>query len=266
MNVTDSPAAWRAVAHPVRRRLIELLADGPRTTGDLACAFPVTRFAVMKHLAVLERSGVITVRREGRQRWNALAVASGLEFSIGPASHEQPTAARSGPASLVPFHLQVRVPIAASAARVFDALTFNLSGWWGAPYLRSARATNVVLEPQLGGRLFEEWGHRQGFLRGVVTAIRQDERLELAGRIAGSGCVPGVLEISLAPAASGTLVTGAHRGVAEGEAVTAGGEIARLQEAWDELLGVRLQAFVERGTRAGIAELPPAGGALFGWF
>ncbi len=49
---------WRAVADPTRRRFIELLRDGPRTTGELCRSFSTTRFAVMKHLRVLERSGL----------------------------------------------------------------------------------------------------------------------------------------------------------------------------------------------------------------
>ena len=32
----------------------------------------LSRFAVMQHLAVLERAGVVLVRRDGRERWNEL--------------------------------------------------------------------------------------------------------------------------------------------------------------------------------------------------
>jgi len=38
----------------------------------LAARFPVSRFAVMKHLAILERAGLILAEREGRERWNHL--------------------------------------------------------------------------------------------------------------------------------------------------------------------------------------------------
>jgi DNA-binding transcriptional ArsR family regulator len=53
--------------------MLDLLADAPRTTGDLAAAFPkLSRFAVMKHLRVLESAGLLVVTRDGRKRWNAL--------------------------------------------------------------------------------------------------------------------------------------------------------------------------------------------------
>lgn len=63
---------WKALADPARRRILDLLRDAPKKTGDLAAEFYVSRFAVMKHLRVLERAGLVIVRRHGRERWNYL--------------------------------------------------------------------------------------------------------------------------------------------------------------------------------------------------
>lgn len=69
----DSAAVWKALADPSRRRLLDLLRDGPRTTGQLCEEFgDVTRFAVMKHLRVLEGAGLVVVKRRGRERINHL--------------------------------------------------------------------------------------------------------------------------------------------------------------------------------------------------
>jgi hypothetical protein len=124
----------------------------------------------------------------------------------------------------------------------------------------------VVLEPQLGGRLFEEWGHRQGLIRGLVTAIRQDEHLDLAGRIVGGGCLPAVLEFRVTPAARGTRLAVVHRGVPEPDAAAPPALPELLEAAWADLLGTRLKAFVERGIRSGIAERPPSADTLYSWF
>lgn len=68
-----SERVWKALSDPTRRRILDLLKGGARTTGELAAAFPsLTRFAVMKHLAVLARAGLILVERRGRERWNYL--------------------------------------------------------------------------------------------------------------------------------------------------------------------------------------------------
>jgi DNA-binding transcriptional ArsR family regulator len=66
-------AVWRALANAIRRRILDLLRDGPATTGELGAAFPqLSRFAVMQHLRVLEEAGLLTVRRSGRERYNYL--------------------------------------------------------------------------------------------------------------------------------------------------------------------------------------------------
>jgi DNA-binding transcriptional ArsR family regulator len=64
---------WRALADPTRRAILDDLARGPRTTGDLATRFlPLCRTNVMKHLDVLVEARLVLVRREGRTRWNHL--------------------------------------------------------------------------------------------------------------------------------------------------------------------------------------------------
>lgn len=64
---------WRALANPHRRKMLDMLREGPLTTGDLSAAFPeLSRFAVMQHLGVLTEANLIIIRREGRQRFNYL--------------------------------------------------------------------------------------------------------------------------------------------------------------------------------------------------
>ena len=65
---------WRALADPTRRAILDLLRDGPKTSGVLADHFPTSRFAVRKHLNRLESAGLVVVRWHGRERWNYLNV------------------------------------------------------------------------------------------------------------------------------------------------------------------------------------------------
>lgn len=59
---------WAAVADPMRRRLLDLLlTHGEATATMLAGELPVTRQAVSKHLAVLDRAGLVTGQRQGRE-------------------------------------------------------------------------------------------------------------------------------------------------------------------------------------------------------
>jgi ArsR family transcriptional regulator, cadmium/lead-responsive transcriptional repressor len=64
----EDDALWAAVADPTRRRLLDLLlARGEATATTLADGLPVTRQAVAKHLAVLDRAGLVEKRRHGRE-------------------------------------------------------------------------------------------------------------------------------------------------------------------------------------------------------
>lgn len=69
MNETasDDEPLWAAIADPMRRRLLDLLSVGQSTASELAREVPISRQAVMKHLAVLERVGLVAGRRSGRE-------------------------------------------------------------------------------------------------------------------------------------------------------------------------------------------------------
>ena len=69
----EDARVWKALGSPHRRALLDALRDGPKTTTALCEVQPqLSRFAVMQHLGVLERAGIVLVRREGRERWNEL--------------------------------------------------------------------------------------------------------------------------------------------------------------------------------------------------
>lgn len=64
---------FKALAAATRRRLLDLLKDQPRTTGDLCDQFDgLDRCTVMQHLRVLERAGLVVAQCKGRERWNHL--------------------------------------------------------------------------------------------------------------------------------------------------------------------------------------------------
>jgi DNA-binding transcriptional ArsR family regulator len=57
---------FRALAHPIRRGIVERLAAGPATVGDATAGYGVSKPAISKHLRVLEDAGVVTRVVEGR--------------------------------------------------------------------------------------------------------------------------------------------------------------------------------------------------------
>lgn len=68
-------AVFKAMADDRRREILDLLRDGPRTTGELCDHFKrMDRCTVMQHLGVLETAGLVIAKRDGRVRWNYLNV------------------------------------------------------------------------------------------------------------------------------------------------------------------------------------------------
>jgi uncharacterized protein YndB with AHSA1/START domain len=146
------------------------------------------------------------------------------------------------------------VKINADHNRVFQALTTQVASWWGAPYLYSELAKDIVLELKLGGRFYEVWGEDDGALWGIVTQIKRNEWLEITGPIGMSGVVHGVLCYELKAQGAGTIVRLSHKAIGQISSKTRSG----YSYGWKDLLGTRLKAFVETGKKYGVGcELPP---------
>ncbi|NDK33209.1 ArsR/SmtB family transcription factor [Nesterenkonia haasae] len=71
---SDDDRVFKALASPVRRRMLDELKRSPQTTGSL-CALltELDRTTVLQHLRVLERAELVTGRKVGRQRHLSLA-------------------------------------------------------------------------------------------------------------------------------------------------------------------------------------------------
>ena len=67
--------ALAALADPTRRRIVELLADGERSAGELASEFAISRPAVSRHLRVLREHGLVHTRGQAQRRLYSLDAA-----------------------------------------------------------------------------------------------------------------------------------------------------------------------------------------------
>ncbi len=64
--------ALEALAEPTRRRIVELLADGERSAGEIAAHFETSRPGVSRHLRVLREHGLVRVRDDAQKRLYSL--------------------------------------------------------------------------------------------------------------------------------------------------------------------------------------------------
>lgn len=68
MSAVVDDDLWSAIGDPTRRKLLDLiLTEGPASASGLSSQLPVTRQAIAKHLAVLDRVGLVQVAPAGRE-------------------------------------------------------------------------------------------------------------------------------------------------------------------------------------------------------
>ena len=68
MATSTARSVFQAVSDPTRRAILDLLAGGEKTAGDLVAPFPISQPAVSQHLRVLREADLVRERRDGRRR------------------------------------------------------------------------------------------------------------------------------------------------------------------------------------------------------
>jgi DNA-binding transcriptional ArsR family regulator/uncharacterized protein YndB with AHSA1/START domain len=228
--IDGTTQVWRALGDPTRRRLLDLLAAGPQTTGWLADQFELSRYGIMRHLGVLETAGLVTVQRRGKhrlnhlnpvplrqayQRWMAphtervadavLALKAAAENQEGAMSEIQMSTPR-----ISTLDVRSEVTAAAPRAHVFDTLLGMR--WWPYPYRDDA---SIGLEPKPGGRFTATWGEDEGQLLGLVTRLQRPDLLAVSGAMGMTGSVTTTWTLTLSDRGGATLVTVSHTGFGE---------------------------------------------------
>lgn len=181
----ESETVWRALASPHRRKLLDLLRDGPKTTGQLSKGLEeLSRFAVMQHLGVLEEAGLVLFRKEGRTRLNyanPIPLREVYERWVSPrastaaetAQHLRRYAERTKEVAPAMDHdryrhikIEMEMRISAPRDRVFAAFTTEFDNWW--PHRYKPDST-CFLEPKLGGHSGEMFKTGGGAITGMIV-------------------------------------------------------------------------------------------------
>jgi len=58
-------ALFKALSHPVRRKILIMLRDGPTSSGDIAAAFDMAWPTITAHLTALKEAGLVDAERAG---------------------------------------------------------------------------------------------------------------------------------------------------------------------------------------------------------
>ncbi|RPF53254.1 SRPBCC domain-containing protein [Aquisalibacillus elongatus] len=256
MNENDITLVFKALAHPVRRRILDHIKHHPSTTGELVSRFPdISRYAVMKHLRTLEDSQLLLSRKEGRSRINYLNVVplqtvhnrwvSQYEElqSHNLLSLKNQIEGGNQMSGLVhdSFKIEQKINIKGSKEEVFKALTTDISKWWTYSVF-DGENTTLTLDAKPGG-LFLETNEEGGALWGTVTYVKENEELRLNGLLGMKGAVDSAYSYTLEQDGDYTTLKLSHHAVGLLDP-----EWHKMHnEGWQELLGDFLKDYVEKG-------------------
>jgi uncharacterized protein YndB with AHSA1/START domain/DNA-binding transcriptional ArsR family regulator len=218
-----------ALGDGARWRIVELLAERPRSVGELAQLTGLRQPQTTKHLQTLARAGLVTVYPLGQRRVYALETAPLKALEHRLRELVETTEAHAGERDVV---ARYRAAIEAESAvadreRWADGRAFAfervlaappdvvwrhwvdpglLASWWAPP---SMAVTDCALEPRPGGRAVLEYRDAEGRYRseGGVHAASEPEHLVFDLSVldaAGAVSFTGHYDLRLAAAADGT--------------------------------------------------------------
>ncbi|PWW31996.1 DNA-binding transcriptional ArsR family regulator [Cytobacillus oceanisediminis] len=253
-------ALFKALGHPIRRKILDILRHSPRTTGELDEYFPeVSRYAIMKHLSALQEGNLVVVRRKGRYRLNFLNavplqemhdrwVGKYMESSASSLLNLKLAAEQLGGEKEMAhteakvFQIEQEVIINAPRHQVFKALTENAGDWWEFRLAPKGTESNFSFDPVPGGLFVEKWGENEGAVWGNVYYVNAPEEIRMHGHLGMQGAVQsaytyrlkekdGVTTLQLSHTASGILEDNWEKEHTEG---------------WKYLLGTLLKNYLEQ--------------------
>lgn len=192
---------WHALGEPTRRVLLDRLAPGPLSTTALASGLPITRFAVMKHLAVLERAGLVTSRKHGRVRlhhlnraplaelhsnWISPRAAAWSAAGTSLARHAEgvSTMRESTPPTSAIVELALDWAVRAPTDTVWTSLTTQIDDWWPIGHRAGIDGGRMRFDARAGGALVESNDRGTAIEWYRVYAVDPGRSIDLVGQLA----------------------------------------------------------------------------------
>ena len=140
------------------------------------------------------------------------------------------------------FHVEQEVDVLVPRERLWECL-LDVGAWW--LYREKGKASDVVLEPRLGGRFYERFaGGEEGSLWGVVTHVERPEVLRLCGFLGMDSPAMNVYEYRLEARGETTRLKLSHRAFGLMRPAARDDYHGGWKGLWESL-----RAFAERGER-----------------
>jgi uncharacterized protein YndB with AHSA1/START domain len=139
--------------------------------------------------------------------------------------------------------VELDVTINSSLERVWKALVEETSEWWPREFFTSPGTKGFIIEPRLGGRVYEDWGAGAGLLWFTVIGLNPPTTLMLLGHLtpAFGGPAMSVLELTLQSVGESVVLRVSETVSGRAEPSME----ATLRDGWLAIFDAGLRAFVE---------------------
>lgn len=143
------------------------------------------------------------------------------------------------------LYAELEFEIAAPKERVWKALVEQVGNWWPREFAAGKKAQRIVLEPRLGGRLYEDWGDGAGLTWYTVETFDPPDLIEWKGRMSKNfgGPAMQLIELRLEPVGKGTTLRLSDTvfGAIDPELLA-----KDLSEGWTLIFETKFKPFVEK--------------------
>jgi uncharacterized protein YndB with AHSA1/START domain len=219
MKQNSADKVFRALADPNRRRILDLVKANPGiTVSTLSDAFDFTRYAVMKHLKVLEAAEVIVPRRNGKTKelyLNAIPIQSIYDRWIS-----QYSARWASQLTSLKYQLeQEELPMAKHQQLYVLYIRTSVDKLWQAltdPQLtlQYFHNTEIVSDFEVGSSVDYmvkgEDGEKKSAVSGKVLSIEPNKQLVYTFKFSGNDDPPSTVTYDLEPHGDVTKLTVMH--------------------------------------------------------
>ncbi|CAN5425957.1 hypothetical protein BH11PLA2_BH11PLA2_11580 [soil metagenome] len=144
------------------------------------------------------------------------------------------------------YQVGFEVAVRAARERAWQGLTTEIGHWWPRHFFTHPNPAGFVLEPGLGGRVYEDWGGGAGVLWGTVVVWVPGQRMTWACEMYPDWSGPGrsFVTFTLEDRGLETIVKVEDAGIC----INAHQAASSLNNGWHELIGVHFKSYVESAT------------------
>ncbi len=222
----------------------------------------MSRYAVMKHLGVLNEASLVLYRKQGRERWNYLNAVPLREMyerwvstlddqwaasltGIGRLAGAQQALQEGEPMKAISeinmFQVRQEHRIMADRETVFQILTQRIGEWWRHPYRLHEGDARIELDPRPGGTLAERWEPDGFAVWGTVLTYESGTTLELIGPCGMAGAISGRFGFTLEDGEGQTILRVEHDALG----IFDDDQQGNYEYGWSDMLG-QLKALAEQ--------------------